>query len=102
MRVLGLFAGLALLLAGVGLYGVLSYMVTVNQVSIGIRLALGAPPERIFRLVADRAFRLAAAGMVVGLLGYLALRGVLGKVVFGVAPSDPHRAVRENITIASY
>lgn len=89
MQILGGFAGLALLLAAVGLYGVLSYMVAANRSQIGIRLALGAPRGLVFRMVAGRALWLAGIGVAVGALGCLALRRALATLLFGVSPNDP-------------
>jgi predicted permease len=89
MEILGGFAALALLLAAVGLYGVLSHMVTVNRVQIGIRLALGAPRSRVFRMIAGRALTLAGIGVAAGALGCVALRHVLAALVFGIGPNDP-------------
>jgi putative ABC transport system permease protein len=89
MQVLGAFAALALLLAAVGLYGVLSYTVTSNRAQIGIRMALGAQPAEVFRMVAARAVRLTMTGTVAGLAGCLAVRSVLRKTVFGIGPSEP-------------
>ena len=89
MQVLGGFAALALLLAAVGLYGVLTYMVAASRVEIGIRMALGAPPTAVFRMVALRALGLAAGGAALGLAGYLALRKTMASLLFGVAPGDP-------------
>jgi len=89
MEVLGGFAVLALLLAAVGLYGVLSHMVTANRAQIGIRLALGAPRSLVFRMVAGRALTLAGLGVAAGALGCMALRRVLAAVVFGIGPNDP-------------
>jgi len=89
MQVLAAFAVLALILAAVGLYGVLAYSVTSNRGAIGIRMALGAQPPQLFRMVAVRALWLTSAGAAIGLAACLMLRGVLAKVVFGVGPSDP-------------
>lgn len=88
MRILGGLATLALLLAAVGLYGVLSHMVTASRVQIGIRLALGAPRGLIFRMVAGRALKLAGIGVLAGALGCLALQRVLAAVL-GIGPGDP-------------
>jgi putative ABC transport system permease protein len=88
-EVLGLYAGFALFLAALGLYGVMTYMVDANRRAIGIRMALGARPARVFRMVAGRALQLTAAGAALGLLGSFALRGLLRKIVFGVGPSEP-------------
>ena len=89
MQILAGFAVLALLLAAVGLYGVLSHMVTAHRSQIGIRLALGAPRSLIFRMVAGRALKLAGIGVALGALGCVALRHVLAAVVFGIGPNDP-------------
>jgi putative ABC transport system permease protein len=89
MEVLGGFALLALLLAAVGLYGVLSHMVTANRSQIGIRLALGAPRTLVFRMVAGRALKLAGIGVAAGALGCIALRRVLAASLFGIGPNDP-------------
>jgi putative ABC transport system permease protein len=89
MQVLGAFAALALILAAVGLYGVLSYAVTSNRATIGIRMALGAQPGEVFRLTARRALWLASAGAGVGMVGCLAVRRVLASMVFGIGPSEP-------------
>ncbi|HEV2448715.1 MAG TPA: FtsX-like permease family protein, partial [Candidatus Sulfopaludibacter sp.] len=89
MQVLGGFALLALVLAAVGLYGVLSYLVTANRPQIGIRLALGAQPRAVFRMVTGRALALAAAGAALGLIGCVALRRVLASMLFGIGPNDP-------------
>lgn len=89
MQVLGGFALLALVLAAVGLYGVMSYMVTSNRGEIAIRMALGAQAASIFGTITGRALRLAAAGAVIGLAGCLAMRAVLASLLFGIGPSDP-------------
>jgi putative ABC transport system permease protein len=89
MQVLGGFAALALLLAAVGLYGVLSYLVTAGRGEIGIRMALGAQPVSVFRMIAGRALRLSAVGAALGLAGCLAMRHIVASLLFGVGPSDP-------------
>jgi putative ABC transport system permease protein len=89
MQVLGGFAALALLLAGIGIYGVLSYMVARSRGEIGIRMALGAPPSSVFRAVTLRALILAIAGVSLGLGGFMGVRKVLASVLFGVTPGDP-------------
>jgi predicted lysophospholipase L1 biosynthesis ABC-type transport system permease subunit len=89
MEILGGFAVLALLLAAVGLYGVLSHMVTADRSQIGVRLALGAPQGLIFRMVAGRALKLTGIGVVAGALGCVGLRQVLATAVFGIGPNDP-------------
>jgi predicted permease len=89
MQILGAFATLAMLLAAVGLYGVLSYMVTSNRAQIGIRLALGARPSTVFRMITRRALILACWGVLLGIVGCLAMRRVLAALLFGVGPTDP-------------
>ena len=90
MQVLAAFAALAVVLAIVGLYGVLSYTVAMARRAIGIRLALGAEPRQVFRMVTVHALVLTVVGAVVGLGGCLALRQILRAVLFETAPSDPH------------
>ena len=87
----GLVAGsglLALLLAAVGLYGVMAYVVTRRTREFGVRLALGATPRQLTALIARDGVRLAAAGVVIGSLLALPLAKVLGALVFGVAIGD--------------
>jgi predicted permease len=88
-EILGAFAVLALLLAAVGLYGVMSYMVTANRAQIGIRLALGAQPALVFRMVTGRALALSCMGAALGAVGCIAVRRVLATLLFGVGPNDP-------------
>jgi putative ABC transport system permease protein len=89
VQILGGFAVLALLLAAVGLYGVLSHQVTANRAQIGIRMALGAPRSRVFRMIAGRSLALAGIGALAGTFGCVALRHVLAAAVFGIGPNDP-------------
>jgi len=89
MQVLGGFAVLALLLAAVGLYGVLAYLVTAGRSEIGIRMALGAQPALVFRMVTGRALRLAGIGALLGLVGCVAMRQIVASLLFGVDASDP-------------
>lgn len=89
MDILGAFAVLALVLAAVGLYGVLSYIVSANRTQIGIRLALGARPSAMFVAITARALALTAAGVTLGALGCVAVRQVLTSLLFGIGPGDP-------------
>ncbi|MEZ5319604.1 MAG: ABC transporter permease [Vicinamibacterales bacterium] len=89
MLLLGVFALMAFVLAAIGIHGVLSYSVAQQTREIGIRLALGASPERLLRRVVADGVRLAAIGLVVGLVGAFFLTGVLRSLLFDVEPSDP-------------
>jgi putative ABC transport system permease protein len=86
---LGAFAGLALLLAGFGLYGVMAYSVAQRSREIGIRMALGARAADVRSLVVNQALRLGATGLTVGMAGALAVTRVLNSQLFGVTASDP-------------
>ena len=85
---LGLFAALGLLLAAVGIYGVMSYVVSLRTGEIGIRMALGAQPRDIWSLIVGRGARLALAGVVIGLIGAFALTRLIASMLFGVQPND--------------
>ena len=86
---LGGFAGLALMLAGFGLYGVMAYAVVQRSREIGIRMALGAQAADVRSLVVNQAVRLGAAGLAIGIAGALAVTRVLDSLLFGVTASDP-------------
>ncbi|HSM06646.1 MAG TPA: FtsX-like permease family protein, partial [Longimicrobiales bacterium] len=85
----GLFGALALLLAAVGLYGVVSFLVSQRTREIGIRMALGADAGRVAGSVLRSGGRLVAIGMVLGLAGSIALRGFTEGMLYGVEPGDP-------------
>jgi predicted permease len=85
---MGVFAGLALLLAAVGLYGVMSYLVTLRTREIGIRMALGATTRQILHLVLGNGIRLIGLGLVLGILGAVGLRQVLATQLFQVGAAD--------------
>jgi putative ABC transport system permease protein len=87
--VIGLFAGLALALAAVGIYGVIAYSVKQRTQEIGIRMTLGAQRSDVLRLVVGQGMKLALAGVALGLAGALALAQVLAKLLFQVKPTDP-------------
>jgi predicted permease len=88
MLSLSLFAGLAVALAMIGIYGVVSYVVNQGTREIGIRLALGATPRIILRLVIGRGMALAIPGVVIGLLGSLIFTRMMRGLLFGVSPVD--------------
>ena len=89
LGLLGGFAALALILAIIGLYGLLAFTVTQRQREIGIRMALGAQRFDVLHLVVGQGMRLILAGVVIGLLGSFALTRVLASVLFQVGPADP-------------
>lgn len=86
---LGLFAGLAVLLAAIGIYGLMHYSVTERRQEIGVRVALGARPVDVFRLVLNEAARLAATGMVIGLATAQWLTHLVASMLYGVSAHDP-------------
>ena len=87
----GGFALLAVVLAAVGIYGVMAYAVAQRTTEIGVRMALGAKTSDVFGLIVGDAVRLAAAGVVVGVGGAVLAARALAAQLFGVAPTDPLR-----------
>jgi predicted lysophospholipase L1 biosynthesis ABC-type transport system permease subunit len=88
LLLLGAFAGTALLLAALGIYGVLSYSVTQRTPEIGIRMALGESGARVLGRVMGRTMALASVGVVIGAVASLAAARLLGSLLYGVAPTD--------------
>ena len=86
---LGIFAGLAVCLAMAGVYGVMSYVVGQRSNELGLRMALGASPGDVLRLVLRQALILAGTGIVVGLAGAIVVTQLLGSMLFGVKATDP-------------
>jgi putative ABC transport system permease protein len=86
---IGIFAGLALMLAAVGIYGVMSYSVTQRTSEIGIRITLGAQPVDVFRIVLGEGLRFALIGVAVGVAGGLVLIRLLSTFLYGVSATDP-------------
>jgi putative ABC transport system permease protein len=101
MVMMGVFAGLALALAAVGIYGVMSYSVAQRVHEIGIRMALGAGRRDVLRTVMGDGMRLAVAGVAVGLLGGLAVTRGMSGLLYGVRPADPLTFVAVSLTLAS-
>ena len=88
MTMLGAFAGFAMILAAVGIYGVMSYLVTQGTHDIGVRIALGAPRSGILRMVVRQGMTLTAIGIVVGLVGAALLTQLMASLLFGVSARD--------------
>ena len=89
MTLVGTFAGLALTLAAIGLFGVMALRVTQRTREIGIRLALGAQRPDVFRLIIGNGLKLAAIGVAIGLVASFGLTRLLSGLLFGVGAGDP-------------
>jgi putative ABC transport system permease protein len=88
MLLLAIFAGLAMVLAGVGIYGVMAYGITQRTHEIGLRMALGAQRRDVLGMLIGHAMFLAAAGIGLGLAGALALTQFMASLLYGVTPTD--------------
>jgi predicted permease len=100
-QLLGLFAGLALLLAAIGTYGILSYSVTERRREIGIHMALGATRSNVLGMVLGRGMRLTVVGLLAGLAAALGLTRLLQTQLFNVRPTDPVTMVSVAALIAA-
>ena len=88
MELIGIFAATALLLAAAGLYAVIAYLVSQRTREIGIRLALGASPRHILRLMMGQGMKLTLIGVAIGFIGAIALTRLMRSLLFSVAPTD--------------
>ena len=86
---LSIFAGVALLLAAIGIYGLMAYSVQQRTQEIGIRMALGASPENVRKMVVLQGMRLAAIGVVIGVAAALGLTRFMAGLIYGVKTWDP-------------
>jgi len=100
MLLLGAFAALGLVLASVGIYGVVSYSVSRRTHEIGVRMALGAEREDLLQSIVGRQFIVTLIGVVLGVLGALGLTRLLASFLYGVKPSDPMTFVAVSFLIS--
>ena len=98
---LGMFAGVAVTLAAVGIYGVLAYAVTQRTREIGIRMALGAERWNVMGLVMGQSAALIALGIALGLAGAAAVTRYLDTMLFGLTPRDPATFIAVSLTLAA-
>jgi len=95
------FAGLALLLAAIGIYGVMAHSVTHRTPEFGIRMALGAPPREVLRLVLGNGMRLSVIGLGLGIVGALGLSRFLQSFLFEVRSYDPLTMLAVSLVLGS-
>ena len=99
MLLLGIFASVALIMAAIGVYAVMAEMVIQRTHEIGIRMALGAHPHDVLKLVVGRGIRMALTGVAIGLAGALALTRWMSSLLFGVDPMDPATFATVSLTL---
>jgi len=99
LTLFGVFGGVALLIAIIGLYGMLSFSVTERTREMGIRMALGAQRARVLSLVIKQGLKLAALGVVIGLMGAWGLTRLMSALLFGVSPTDSLTLVAVSVTL---
>jgi putative ABC transport system permease protein len=99
MMLLGLFAVMAMVLASIGIYGVMSYAVTQRAHEIGIRMALGAARRNVLSMVMGQGLALVAVGVMIGVAGAFGLTRLIASQLFGVQPTDPTTFVLVALTL---
>jgi putative ABC transport system permease protein len=98
---LGTFATVALVLAGIGIYGVISYNVAQRTREMGIRAALGATERSLLRLILDSGVRLTLVGLVIGVAGAIGLTRLMASLLFGIGARDPVTMLLVGVILAS-
>jgi predicted permease len=101
MTLLGVFAGIAVLLAAIGIYGLMAYSVEQRTQEIGIRMALGAKQPQMVRLIVSQGAKLAIAGVAVGVAGAYGLTRLLASLLYGIKPGDPGTFAGAALLLAS-
>ncbi len=101
MTLLVIFAGVALLLAAIGIYGLMAYTVQLRTQEIGIRMALGAGPQQVRRMVVKQGMRLALIGVFLGVAAALALTRLMASLLYGVKPWDPSAIVSVAVLLSA-
>jgi putative ABC transport system permease protein len=101
MSLLVLAAAIALFLGSIGIYGVISYVVSHRTAEIGVRLALGADPDNVRRIILSQGMKLAVAGIAIGLVAAAAMSGLLGTLLYEVSPLDPLTLIGSSVVFLS-
>jgi ABC-type antimicrobial peptide transport system permease subunit len=100
MTLLSIFAGVALVLASIGVYGLMAYSVQQRTQEIGVRMALGASPKQVRRMVVIQGMRLAIVGVILGAASALGLTRLMSSLLYGVKPWDPLTIVLVSVLLS--